>query len=243
MTWFGNHRTEPTSAPPAEGCKVCGGTGWEPAENSRVRRCKCTDKQKLEQRLAAAAIPARYESAEFSNFSLEGDQQCFERALIEVKYWAELWPTIEHNSLLLLGPVGTGKTHLAVAALKALIRKGIAGVFYDYAGLLNEIRSTYDPESSASERDVLGPVEEIDVLVLDDLGAMRPSTWVLDTMMYLVRFRYNRGKATILTTNFSQEELEARIGTPAVSRLHELCHKIVLEGPDYRRKGEECLGR
>ena len=101
--------------------------------------------------------------------------------------------------------------------------------------------------------EILKPVLESPVLVLDDLGAERPTEWVRDTFAYILNSRYNRKLTTIITTNFedrvreprsmgdgarlpSEETLEERIGVRLRSRLHEMCKVIQLEGEDFRAK-------
>jgi DNA replication protein DnaC len=90
---------------------------------------------------------------------------------------------------------------------------------------------------------VLTPVIEAEVLVLDELGASKPTDWVRDTMMYVINTRYNDRKLTIFTTNYldgrnseRDEILEDRIGVRLRSRLFEMCKTVHIEGEDYRRR-------
>ncbi|MBS1791503.1 MAG: ATP-binding protein [Acidobacteria bacterium] len=143
--------------------------------------------------------------------------------------------------LLLMGPCGVGKTHLAVATIKALIDKGISCLFYDFRDLLKEIQNSYNTVSNSSELSVLAPVYEAEVLVLDELGAMKPTDWVRDTMTQIINNRYNDRKVTIFTTNYlddptnsSEESLTDRVGIRLRSRLHEMCKTVIVKGSDYR---------
>jgi len=91
---------------------------------------------------------------------------------------------------------------------------------------------------------VLEPVFEADVLVLDELGASKPTDWVRDTMMQIINTRYNDKRLTIFTTNYSDtrknekdgEILEDRIGVALRSRLYEMCKTVVIDGEDYRKR-------
>jgi DNA replication protein DnaC len=90
---------------------------------------------------------------------------------------------------------------------------------------------------------VLTPVIETEVLVLDELGATRPTDWVQDTMMQIIGKRYNDRRLTIITTNYTdvrhtpaEETLEDRIGTRLRSRLYEMCKTVMIEGEDFRRR-------
>src|SRR5919198_4093801 len=142
-----------------------------------------------------------------------------------------------------MGPVGTGKTHLSAAILRGLIEKGIPCLFYEFGALLKEIQNSYNPVSQTSELKVLAPVYETEVLVLDELGASKPTDWVRDTMMQVIGTRYNERRLTIFTTNYpdarrqpAEETLEDRVGVRLRSRLYEMCRTVQIEGEDYRRK-------
>src|SRR5205085_10686639 len=132
---------------------------------------------------------------------------------------------------------------LAVAVLKQAIEATSAhGLFYDTRDLLRVIRSTYDPSIRTTEIEVLRPVMRADLLVLDDLGAEKPSEWVEETMHLIVNTRYNERRPTIFTSNYDDvpdeagdpNSLKARVGFRIHSRLHEMCEFLELDGADYR---------
>lgn len=156
------------------------------------------------------------------------------------------FPAMDGRGLVLIGPVGVGKTHLAVALLRDLIeRYRINGLFYQFGALLRRIQDSYNPISQTSELKVLRPVFDANVLVLDELGASKPTDWVRDTMMQIINARYNDKRLTIFTTNYSDkrrnekdtsELLEDRIGVALRSRLYEMCKTVEIEGEDYRKR-------
>jgi len=159
---------------------------------------------------------------------------------------------VEKTGLILLGSIGVGKTHLAVAAMRQLILgKGIPCLFCDYRELLKQIQNSYNSSSEVTELQVLAPVFETEVLVLDELGAVKPSEWVWDTVSLILNSRYNNSRTTIITTNLLDEPaggaagtrpgsravtLGDRIGERMRSRLHEMCRVIRVDGEDYRQQ-------
>ena len=161
------------------------------------------------------------------------------------------------TATLIIGKIGTGKTHLAVGILKELIvNRGLACLFYDYRELLKQIQNSYNATVQTTELDVLRPVFDTDVLVLDELGAVKPTEWVWDTVSLILNTRYNDNRTTIITTNYPDESaretagttdfaraqravrgetLGDRIGERMRSRLHEMCRIVKMEGADFRQ--------
>ena len=220
-------------------CPACGGTGWELVEGKGVRPCECQRVGRGDVLLSQARIPTRFMHCTFDTF----DPVCpsLHRALMNTRKFVDEYPLVDVG-LLYLGSCGVGKTHLAVAALKSLITKGIAGMFYDFRDLLKEIQDSYNPNTHTSELKILAPIFEAEVLVLDELGASKPTEWVQETMTHIINKRYNEKKITIFTSNYLDmpigssydETLTDRVGVRLRSRLQEMCRLIPVEGDDYR---------
>ena len=247
----------------AEVCPLCAGSGWKPVPGTPdggVTRCDCQLRARGGAMIAAARIPKRYEHCELSNFTTDfpGADRSIALAHITASRFVQEFDPRYGAGLLLIGGIGTGKTHLAVGLLKELIAaRGSTCLFCDYRELLKQIQNSYNDSVQATELQVLRPVFEAEVLLLDELGAVKPSEWVWDTVSLILNTRYNDNRATIITTNFAdepaasvirlsslsparaatrEETLGDRIGERMRSRLHEMCRIVKMDGPDFRQK-------
>ncbi|HEY0323467.1 MAG TPA: ATP-binding protein [Pyrinomonadaceae bacterium] len=223
-------------------CHYCFGTGMEVVQGKGARRCRCRTQSIQAKLLEAAYIPRRYQECLLSNYQPAKGNGSQLLALTLSHRLAREYQAGDRG-LLFMGSVGVGKTHLSAAILRAFIVRGVSCLFYEFGSLLKEIQNSYNPISQNSELKVLEPVFQAEVLVLDELGASKPTDWVRDTMMQIINTRYNDRKMTIFTTNYgderarpSEETLEERIGARLRSRLYEMCKTVVLQGEDYRRK-------
>ena len=235
-------------------CPKCHGTGWSRVERDGVTgvvRCDCRKSSRFDRLLANAKIPSRYEHCELDNFDrIPSSDGSIERAKLAAEKFVQEYPMAQPFGLLFMGPQGIGKTHLAVGIIKQLIRlKSVPCLFCTFPELLKEIQNSYNPISQASELALLAPVLETEVLVLDELGAQKPSDWVRDQVAYILNYRYNENKVTIVTTNFADRDeresartgivvdsLAQRITERIRSRLFEMCKTIRMDGIDYRKE-------
>ena len=222
-----------------EVCPLCYGSGMEIVKGKGARPCGCRKKSSHSNLIEKAKIPKRYESCHFHTYRVLNPSQ--DRAFRFSSKLTMDYPAVERG-LLLMGTVGVGKTHLAVSILKGLTERGFTCLFYEFGALLKSIQDSYNSVSQTSELKVLQPIFDAEVLVLDEIGASKPTDWVRDTMANIINTRYNDKKLTIFTTNYlderqseREETLEDRIGVRLRSRLYEMCKTVPLTGEDFRR--------
>src|SRR5580700_3922786 len=239
-------------------CPICEDSGLRLTIQSDGERyaqpCECRLQVQAARLLNRASIPKRYEHCTLETFEAgyPGADRSLAAAHMMARNFVAGYPvTTEGKGLLLTGNVGVGKTHLAVGILQALIlEKGVRGLFCDYRELLKRIQESYNPLVATTELEILAPVFEAEVLILDELGAQKPTDWVWDTVALILNTRYNDKRTTLITTNYpnaaalgarpkselSREEgLGDRIGERMRSRIAEMCVEVEMRGDDLRQ--------
>jgi DNA replication protein DnaC len=227
-------------------CEICHGTRWKSVivdGVERLTRCDCWREELVTQQMAISRIPKQFARAELATFEGRGSNLKLEAYRLAAKFVND-FPVVDQG-LLFYGPHGVGKTHLAVGILKEAIRKkGARGFFFETRDLLRMVRDTYNAKVEDRELDVLKPVLEADLLILDDLGAEKTSEWVQETLGFVINTRYNSQRPTIVTTNLSDSlddddprSFVFQVGSRSRSRLREMCAWVEIGGVDVRGVG------
>jgi DNA replication protein DnaC len=226
-------------------CARCNGSGWVPlsGDSLRVEPCGCQGDLRRRQRISGSNIPRRYyPHCTFETF-YDKNNTVLTSARNRVREFVDAWPmTIDGRGLLLMGGCGSGKTHLAVAVLIEIIHSGKSGrvLFCNFQDLIQEIQASFDADAAVGKSEILRPLLDADLLVLDELGSVRLSQFVQDILYYIINNRYNTKRATIFTTNYFDDAKEGgrlvdRIGDPMRSRLHGMTELISMRSvPDHR---------
>ncbi len=181
---------------------------------AKAKECECTIERRVFERL-----PRRYRRADLTDFPREVD-----RAALR-------WLGNPGDGLLISGPVGTGKTYLAAAIVAAQLRARIDSHFFRCSELYSDLRESL--RANASEEYVLRRYVEPRYVALDDLGAGGLTDHERRVTLEVLDRRINGGHPTIITTNWSLEQIAERMDERIASRLASF-DQLALDGPDRR---------
>lgn len=217
-----------------EACPTCDGAKWvltgpfrrEPNRPARdVVRCPACNQPSPTELMDAAGIPKRYRTATFETFTLAPGKV---EAAEAVRGWASAG---DPDSMIIIGQPGRGKTHLAIAAVKALVERGVECKFVQASALIDELKSSFDGGNTEA---LFERYRKVLVLVLDDIGAARPTEWARDRIAALIEARLNDELPTVITSDKGAAELlDMGYDARMVSRLR--TYTVVrVEGDDMR---------
>jgi DNA replication protein DnaC len=220
---------------------LCDGSGILVDEATRLAshcRCRAQVVAGARARGLSAVIPKKYREVSFERppiTTLRDSIVSYVR-----RYVRELDTHLEAgNGLWLYGPVGTGKTSLAMLVSKAALDAGHTVAIYSLPRLLAEIRMTFDEGSERSYTELLDRLTGVDLLHIDDVGAEKTSAWVLEQLYAIINARYEEERAVIITTNLERAELAEQINERTVSRLEEMCEVLPVGGADLRAQNRD----
>jgi len=232
-----------------DNCKNCNGKGYKSYKNDNnyevIGKCPtCSFLRSNIKRYNLTKIPSKFsEVLMVDTYNPKTQDQ--QKALQYVKdSFLKHYPN--EKGFLLMGPSGVGKTHLAIGAISELtLERGINCMFKDFFLLLADLKQAYS--EGTSENDILKPLINAEVLVIDEMGKGKSNEWENNILDQLIANRYNSSKVTIITTNYLSKDfsdklsdkgelLEERIGERIFSRLNEMCNFLYIEADDFRMK-------
>jgi DNA replication protein DnaC len=214
---------------------LCDGSGflYDDATNTAYDcRCRPHRVARAKARSLSAVIPRRYRDVAFERRPVTEIEP---RAVVgAVRSFVDRIDAHLDGGrgLWFVGPVGTGKTTLAMLVSKEAIRAGRSVAIYSLPRLLNEIRDTH--RADRSHVDLLNRLTAVDLLHIDDVGAERTTDWVLEELYSIVNARYEDARSMVITTNLDYDELCTQISARTASRLAEMCDQLPLDGADRR---------
>lgn len=198
--------------------------------------------KRVERIIKNSKMSKRNLSYKFDNFAPNTSNK---KVLDNLKNYSEkLVNGIEKKGLILIGNNGVGKTHLACSIANKLIENGIPVIYGTLINLLAELRNSYDTDNNISEMEIIKLYENVDLLIIDDLGKEKPSEWGLEKLFTIVNSRYENNLPVIITTNYNQNSLVERLSLNGeietaksiISRLYEMCYLVKIDDIDHRIK-------
>jgi DNA replication protein DnaC len=212
----------------------CDGSGFLYDEEANTTYdCPCRPQLLARNRASSlsAVIPAKYRNIGFDRFPVTE----IEPAIVAAtkRFVDRIDDNLDQGrGLWFMGPVGTGKTTLAMLVTQAALKAGRSAARYSLPGLLSQIRKTFD---DGSHNDLLERLTAVDLLHIDDIGAEQTTPWVLEELYSIINARYEEQRSVVITTNIlDRETLCAQITERTVSRLTEMCDELPLIGHDHR---------
>ncbi len=222
-------------------CKICGDRGFlrmdVPVGHpsfGQVYECECRRRDVAQDRLEKLRKLSNLSSFSNSSFddfvAIPGTEQALEEA---ISFAGD--PT--HRWLVLSGPVGVGKTHLAVAiAQYAIEQHSLPAYFAAVPDLMDHLRSSFSPTSEEGYDERFEEIRTAALLVLDDLGTENATPWAQEKLYQIINHRYVDRLPTVITTNVDLRKIDERISSRMLD--HRLSTHVEIDAPDYRRPGE-----
>ncbi|MBI2861915.1 MAG: ATP-binding protein [Chloroflexi bacterium] len=219
-------------------CPICKGAGWLREDFpvghpsfGRAIQCECLAQQIEDREFAQLVRHSNMESF---------DHMMFRNFDPEVSGVAQAYRAARHFAndprgwLMLMGPFGCGKTHLAAAIANHAIGSKIKVLFALVPDLLDHLRATFAPTSELTYDELFERVRTTFLLVLDDLGTEYSTPWAQEKLYQIFSYRYHYELPTVVTTNRQPEDLDPRVWS--LMEDEALCRVVRIEAASYRRR-------
>lgn len=201
----------------------------------QIYPCECRVREMAQERiekLRRLSNLSAFDGSSFEDFdaSVPGTQAAYEEAMSFAQDPFQRW-------LVLSGPVGVGKTHLAVAiAQHAIERHQMNAYFAAVPDLMDHLRAAFSPGASEGYDERFEEIRNAQLLVLDDLGTENATPWAKEKLYQIINHRYVDRLPTVITTNVELRSIDDRIASRMLDSR--LSTHIDIDASDFRRPGE-----
>lgn len=215
-----------------QGCTRCQFDAYHSGDDAVSKAAGIVHRERqLNLALMASGIPPRFRGATLESYLTTTNHEQQEIARRQCHGYAEGFE--DHwrvgRSMMLLGAVGTGKTHLGCAVAQSVIRSfGAAALYTSALDIIRDIKSTFGKGAELSEREVYAALRAPDLLVIDEVGVQHGSDFERQVLFEVINDRYKNLDPTIVISNLSIQGLRKCLGDRAVDRLSDADGPTVL---------------
>lgn len=211
-------------------------------EHEAMIRERLADRQRrIEAAARQAAVPPRYLGVDFSHFAAVTAEH--EEVSAHCHVFAQCFGEVMASgaNLVMIGPPGTGKTHLSCSILQNIIGQGFTGLFVTQSDLLKRIRASYEREAAQREEAVIESFRRPDLLVIDEIGVGIGNPATRTAQLHdVINNRYENRRPTVILSNLTEEQLRRYLGARLWDRLTDFSsgsNLIRMNWPSYRQTG------
>jgi DNA replication protein DnaC len=225
-------------------CEKCKDTGWLPRHREDGSEffisCECREREKLQRQWKASGISLESTKKTFSNFKIwnTSSQKARDSAMAYYKDF-ETRRSSRHNSIILCGQVGSGKTHLSIAIAFNFMNNNIKVVYMPYRDIVTKIKQNILDEDYY--RKTIFKYQTCEVLLLDDLFKGKSSMTDINIIFEIINYRYLNYLPIIVSTEFSVEKLLS-FDEGIASRIYEMCKEYIVEIPKEKNNNYRLSG-
>lgn len=190
--------------------------------------------ERTARRLDLCGVEGRYRNATFDGYrtTIEGQR----RALKTCTTFCETFSRDAGGTLFLIGPPGTGKTHLLSAMVTSVIKgHDCAAELLTGPGLIRRVRASWSKAADQSEEQVLDELGRVSLLAIDEIGLAVPTESELRILFEVIDRRYSHGRPTLIASNLTLPMLAELLGERIFDRLAENHTAVVMSWPSFRQ--------